>query len=280
MFYFPVLAKSFTSLSSILFVRNSNASILHWENNSCILFPGRFVPGSLSWPFLHDAQLCWIEHEKVFTGISDQSCAALGARTQQVKVLCTKYLVLLRTPKTQIFLTHPYLSYSYSRQQLDFEGLKFFMMTASSDNSIQILLNSNFRQLLWNITISNAAPMIKSLPLFPKLSEISAPNFSVNLWRSWKNPFGMSQIYFLVIKNDLLKIENCYCKKKHSQVLSIFFLKIFAKACRIYKAHWKDENINRLKGSHKVYRPRPRLASIEQARKHFEGKASFFFQKS
>ena len=163
---------------------------------------------------------------------------------------------------------------------MDFEGLKFLMMTASSDNSIQILLNSNFRQLLWNITISNAAPMIKSLPLFPKLSEISAPNFSVNLWRSWKNPFGMSQIYFLVIKNDLLKIENCYCKKKHSQVLSIFFLKIFAKACRIYKAHWKDENINRLKGSHKVYRPRPRLASIEQARKHFEGKANLFFQKS
>ena len=78
---------------------------------------------------------------------------------------------------------------------------------------VLILLNSNFRQLLWNITISNAAPMIKSLPLFPKLSEISAPNFSVNLWRSWKNPFGMSQIYFLVTKNDLLKIENCYCKK-------------------------------------------------------------------
>ena len=213
-FYLPFLAKSFTSLSSILFVRNSNASILHWENNSCILFPGRFVPGSLSWPFLHDAQLSWIEHEKVFTGISDQSFASRGAGTQQVKVLCTKYLVLLRTPKTQIFLTHPYLSYSYSRQQLDFEGLKFWMMTASSDNSIQILLNSNFRQLLWNITISNAAPMIKSLPLFPKLSEISAPNFSVNLWRSWKNPFGMNQIYFLVIKNDLLKIENCYCKKK------------------------------------------------------------------
>ena len=139
------------------------------------------------------------------------------------------YLVLLRTPKTQIFLTQPYLSYSYSRQQLDFEGLKFLMMTASSDNSIQILLNSNFRQLLWNITISNAAPMIKSLPLFPKLSEISAPNFSVNLWRSWKNPFGMSQIYFLVIKNDLLKIENCYCKKNILKFWVFSFLKYLRK---------------------------------------------------
>ena len=77
-----------------------------------------------------------------------------------------------------------------------------------------------------------------------------------------------------------LKSKTVIAKKKHSQVLSIFFLKIFAKACRIYKAHWKDENINRLKGSHKVYRPRPRLASIEQARKHFEGKAIFFSFKN